>query len=539
MKQRITFFLGIFTLICVVLAGCSKDNGTTAPQIENINLNQSDITLNPGDSYTLTAETTPEDIEVTLIWSSSAPDIVSVDNSGTVTALALGEAVITVAADNGPSAECKVTVAEEESDVRSVTVTPSTGEILIGGTVTLTATVEPSDAEYTLTWSSSDESIATVNNDGTVTGIAKGNVVITADAGGVKGECRIAVVNTPVESITINQEDFELNELDTRTLTASVLPENADNKTITWTSSDESVAIVNGAGKVTALCAGETVITAKAGNMTDECRITVLALPLKVGDFYYSDGTWSSILDSEKECIGIVAYVGDITATDPVLAQEHPSCRHGLVVSLTESNNQMSGEGVAWQMYDTLYNRLVSDWILENADEYESIATGTEASDNINRPMGYNNTRAIEAFNADPANSQWPVDAVQWVVDYREAHPVPEHTSGWYLPSVKEMSLVMSGPYDGNLGDVTISTGISTENKTVINTSLSQISGSMLIGTFGTDEIVPIPISYWSSSEYADEHTYAFAIEHLAGSAQMAFKYDGTSMYRVRPVLAF
>ena len=82
MKQRITFFLGIFTLICVVLAGCSKDNGTTAPQIENINLNQSDITLNPGDSYTLTAETTPEDIEVTLIWSSSAPDIVSVDNSG-------------------------------------------------------------------------------------------------------------------------------------------------------------------------------------------------------------------------------------------------------------------------------------------------------------------------------------------------------------------------------------------------------------------------------------------------------------------------
>lgn len=73
MKQRITFFLGIFTLICVVLAGCSKDNGTTAPQIENINLNQSDITLNPGDSYTLTAETTPEDIEVTLIWSSPHP----------------------------------------------------------------------------------------------------------------------------------------------------------------------------------------------------------------------------------------------------------------------------------------------------------------------------------------------------------------------------------------------------------------------------------------------------------------------------------
>lgn len=537
MKRKILYFSSIITILCGILAGCSEKNDP-AQQIESISIKPANIIITVGQIYTLKAETVPA-VDATLNWLSSDPAVVSVDGNGTVTGIALGEAVITVAADNGPSAECKVTVAEEESDVRSVTVTPSTGEILIGGTVTLTATVEPSDAEYTLTWSSSDESIATVNNDGTVTGIAKGNVTITADADGVIGECRIAVVNTPVESITINQEDFELNELDTRTLTASVLPENADNKTITWTSSDESVAIVNGAGKVTALCAGETVITAKAGNMTDECRITVLAIPLKVGDFYYSDGTWSSILDSEKECIGIVAYVGDITATDPVLAQEHPSCRHGLVVSLTESNNQMSGEGVTWQMYDTLYNRLVSDWILENADEYESIATGTEASDNINRPMGYSNTRAIEAFNADPANSQWPVDAVQWVVDYRETHPVPEHTSGWYLPSVKEMSLVMSGPYDGNLGDVTISTGISTENKTVINTSLSQISGSMLIGTFGTDEIVPIPISYWSSSEYADEHTYAFAIEHLAGSAQMAFKYDGTSMYRVRPVLAF
>lgn len=537
MKRKILYFSSIITILCGILAGCSEKNDP-AQQIESISIKPANIIITVGQIYTLKAETVPA-VDATLNWLSSDPAVVSVDGNGTVTGIALGEAVITVAADNGPSAECKVTVAEEESDVRSVTVTPSTGEILIGGTVTLTATVEPSDAEYTLTWSSSDESIATVNNDGTVTGIAKGNVTITADADGVIGECRIAVVNTPVESITINQEDFELNELDTRTLTASVLPENADNKTITWTSSDESVAIVNGAGKVTALCAGETVITAKAGNMTDECRITVLAIPLKVGDFYYSDGTWSSILDSEKECIGIVAYVGDITATDPVLAQEHPSCRHGLVVSLTESNNQMSGEGVAWQKYDTLYNRTVSDWILENTDEYESIATGTEASDNINRPMGYSNTRAIEAFNADPANSQWPVDAVQWVVDYRETHPVPEHTSGWYLPSAKEMSLVMSGPYDGNLGDVTISTGISTENKTVLNTSLSQISGSMLIGTFGTDEIVPIPISYWSSSEYADEHTYAFAIEHLAGSAQTAFKYDGPSMYRVRPVLAF
>ena len=269
MKQRITFFLGIFTLICVVLAGCSKDNGTTAPQIENINLNQSDITLNPGDSYTLTAETTPEDIEVTLIWSSSAPDIVSVDNSGTVTALAIGEAVITASIDNGPSAGCKVTVTEDESEIKSVTVSPSTGEILIGETVSLTATVEPSDAGYTLTWISSDESIATVSDNGTVTGIAKGNATITAEAGGIKGECRIAVVNTPVETVTISQEDFEMNETDTRTLSATVLPENADNKTITWTSSDESVAIVNGAGKVTALCAGETVITAKAGNMTN------------------------------------------------------------------------------------------------------------------------------------------------------------------------------------------------------------------------------------------------------------------------------
>lgn len=538
MKRKL-LFLSILALLGGALAGCSgKDD--TVREVSSISVKPGNIIISPGQIHTLSVETVPAGItDLTLTWSSSEPGVATVDGNGTVTGIAVGETVVTAATDNGLSAVCRVTVAVESSGIRSVTVTPATGEILIGGTVSLTATVEPSDADYTLTWSSSDESIATVSEDGTVTGLAKGNVVVTADAGGVTGSSRIAVVQTPVESITINQEDFGMNELDTRTLTASVLPENADNKTITWTSSDESVATVNGAGKVTALCAGETVITAKAGNMTDECRVTVSALPLKVGDFYYSDGTWSSMLESDKECIGIVAYTGDITATDPVLVREHPSCRHGLVISLTESNNEMTGNGVAWQKNDTLYNRFVSDWIAENAGEYESVATGTEASDNINIPMGYHNTRAIEAFNADPSNSQWPVDAVQWVVDYRETHPVPEHTSGWYLPSVKEMSLVMSGPYDGNLGDVTMTTGISTENKNILNASLGQVPGAMLIGTFGTSEIMPIPISYWSSSECADAQSNAFAIDHLAGSAQMVFKNESTNLCRIRPVLAF
>lgn len=81
---------------------------------------------------------------------------------------------------------------------------------------------------------------------------------------------------------------LEMEEGGAFTLSATITPEDADNKSILWTSSAPEIVKVNGVGNLTALRPGEATITAKAGNFTDECVVTVTAAPLAVGDFYYS-----------------------------------------------------------------------------------------------------------------------------------------------------------------------------------------------------------------------------------------------------------
>ena len=151
----------------------------------------------------------------------------------------------------------------------------------------------------------------------------------------------------------------------------------------------------------------------------------------EVGDYFYSDGTWSSDLDVDKEVIGIVFYTGNPAKDDPTLQADHPECTHGLVVAIS------GDEYVPWQSAYFQYGRTVDEWVRANT-EFTSIATSSNSDDNINKMLGYNNTCAIEAFNADPANSQWPVEAVQAVLQYRETNPAPAGTSDWYLPSIKE-----------------------------------------------------------------------------------------------------
>lgn len=530
MKHIYKLIIVTALIISGIMTGCKKDD---TAQLQSISLNVSEITLGIGDIYTLKAETVPANVpNVTYTWNSSNPDAVSVDANGTVTALSIGESLVTAICGDF-NASCKVTVSTEGSGIRSVTVNPAVAEILVNGTVKLDVSVEPSDAEYSITWSSSDESVASVSADGTVTGTATGNAIITADAGGKTGECRIAVVNIPVESVTVSQHELQMTEREVQRLTATVLPENADNKTVTWTSSDERVAVVNGAGEITAVGAGEAIIKAQAGNVTDECTVTVTPLPLEVGYFYYSDGSWSASLDPGKEVIGVVAHVGDMTLTDKALAREHPECRHGLVVSLDES------DGIAWQSKDSLYFDRVGTWIDANLTEYETITTDVTLEANLNKPMGYNNTKAIEAFNAAPENSQWPVEAVEYVVAYRESHPLPEHTSGWYLGSAKEMSLIASGEYDKNIWDIR-DAGISVKNLQTVNASMAQISGSTLVGTMGlaTDQLMLM--FYWTSTERGEpEWDKAFCMVPANGQMPNAFKSDNMLPFRVRPIFAF
>ena len=236
-----------------------------------ITLDQITAELTEGETLTLTATVTPEDATDKIVtWTSSDEAIATVAN-GVVTALKAGKATITAKAGE-VSATCELTVNAKVIPATGIALDKTTAELTEGETLTLTATVSPEDAtDKTVAWTSSDETVATVKN-GVVTALKAGKATIRAKAGEVSATCDITVNAKviPATGITLDKTTAELTEGETLTLTATVTPEDATDKTVTWTSSDETVATVKD-GVVTALKAGKATITAKAGEVSATC----------------------------------------------------------------------------------------------------------------------------------------------------------------------------------------------------------------------------------------------------------------------------
>ena len=148
--------------------------------------------------------------------------------------------------------------------------------LAVGESITLTATVSPDNAtNKSVTWSSDDEAVATVDTNGIVSAKSEGTATITAKAGEQSDTCTVTVSKIPVSSITINGAEPTLVEGDTLILTATITPSDASYKTVTWTSSNDTVAIVDQNGKVTAKSVGTATIKATVDGVTEECTITV------------------------------------------------------------------------------------------------------------------------------------------------------------------------------------------------------------------------------------------------------------------------
>ena len=253
--------------------------------VTSVTLDKTDLTLDVNDKATLTATVNPNDAtNKTVTWKSDKPEIVEVDSNGNVTAKAAGTATITATAD-GKSASCKVTVNGQPATVpvQSVELNQTTLELKAGNTATLTATVSPESAtDKTVTWTSDKPEIATVEG-GTVTAKAEGTAIITAKAGEQTATCTVTVTkaDVAVESVTLDKNSLELKAGNNATLTATVNPEGATNKDVTWTSDNPEVAAVEG-GTVTAKAEGTAIITAKAGDKTATCTVTVAKADVEV-----------------------------------------------------------------------------------------------------------------------------------------------------------------------------------------------------------------------------------------------------------------
>ena len=249
--------------------------------VTSVTLDKTDLTLDVNGTAKLNATVKPDDATTkTVTWKSDNEGVAIVDNSGNVTAKAAGTATITATVD-GKSASCKVTVNGQTTTVpvQSVGLNQTTLELIAGKEATLTATVKPDDAtNKTVTWSSNNETVATVDNNGKVTAKAAGEAIITAKVGDKQATCNVKVTaaDVAVESVTLNQSSLELVAGKEATLTATVKPESATDKTVTWTSDKPEIAAVEG-GTVTAKAEGTATITVTTvdGGKTATCKVTV------------------------------------------------------------------------------------------------------------------------------------------------------------------------------------------------------------------------------------------------------------------------
>ena len=280
-------------------------------EVSSITLDKSSASLKVGETVTLTATVNPSDAtDKSVTWTTSDATVATVSN-GVVTAKKLGTATITAKAGD-KTATCLIMVVPTE--VSSITLDKSSASLKVGETVTLTATVNPSDAtDKTVTWTTSDATVATVSN-GVVTAKKLGTATITAKAGEKTATCSITVIPTPVTSVTLSKTSASLKVGETVTLTATVNPSDATDKTVTWTTSDATVATVSN-GVVTAKKLGTATITAKAGDKTATCSITVILTP--VGSITL---TLLSASLTVGESVTLSATVGPVDAIDKTVS---------------------------------------------------------------------------------------------------------------------------------------------------------------------------------------------------------------------------
>lgn len=210
-----------------------------------------------------------------LTWSSSDPAVVMVDADGNLAAVGTGTAEVALSSEDGKlsaSGVIKVVVSPTGLTL------PETLTLTEGGDgQSLAATVEPADAtDYTITYASSDESVAAVDAAGNVTPVAAGEADVTAEiaGNGLTSSCHV-VVTPAVEALYLSEDAVTLGTADDVTLTLYAEPEEVDVSAAVWTSSDESVATVDEEGTVTAVAEGEATVTANLGGMEAICEVTV------------------------------------------------------------------------------------------------------------------------------------------------------------------------------------------------------------------------------------------------------------------------
>lgn len=292
-----------------------------------------------------TAETAAQDEKIakaaeklTLAWTSSDESVATVDETGTVTAVAAGEAEITAAVkDTEMQDVCVITVKVSAKELK----VPDTLEVKLNDTdeTAIEAKCEPEDASnISFDFASSDEEVATVDKDGKVKVLKAGECDITTtlmqDGEKVTEKTTHVKAFYEVESITLDSNEGKLTVGNSHTIKATIAPEEvAAETTIEWSSSNEKVATVDSNGKVTAISSGNATITATAGEESANYEVTV-EQPKKVttsNKTYKSSSSRNSaaVTPSNPAPVTPTAPVTPSAPATPVQPQQSGACCSG------------------------------------------------------------------------------------------------------------------------------------------------------------------------------------------------------------------
>lgn len=273
MKHRELIVSSFILAFIILLSGCTV-------KVEKISIK--DVpSLNVGDSYRIVYTVTPDNAsDKAVSFKSSDAKIATIDNKGLIKALTPGSIEITVISHQNTKIQAKIT-ATINQPVESIDC-KSDLSVALGKEQSMNATALPENAsDKSLVYTSSDDKVAKVDENGNITGVAKGDAVITVTSvNGVTATSKITV-KQPVTGISLDKKSLSLTVGATSTLKASLSPKDADfNAETTFSSSDKSIATVDSNGKIKAVSAGSATVTVTAKDvdgkpLTANCKVQV------------------------------------------------------------------------------------------------------------------------------------------------------------------------------------------------------------------------------------------------------------------------
>lgn len=254
------------------------------------------------------------------------------------------------------------------------------------------------------------------------------------------------------------------------------------------------------------------------GNVTEKAQVRTGDYAMVDGSFVSKSATLTEI--QKRNCVGIVFFTTAEARTtgitpakltdDKIMNTDFPDCTHGLIVALTYVSTGCRWQGLGsedegknMEYYESIYTNFqnTSDTYSPSKSAYVAIESALGATDNINRILGYNNTKVLKAYNEYCSNnnkSDYIVKPVDELINWAKEHPVPKGATDWFLPSVKELYLLRHGDVDDVWNQV--EKNFSTTN--MFDGLLSSVNGD----TFGT-------CRPWTSTERATKPTHVFIMQ--------------------------